>query len=71
MLRVIVLLEGEPPSQSQIFGRLKLSRISLNLAPSINLFTTMLHCGDCVLGLMRGVGFATDSVFLDGQKAQF
>ena len=37
MLRVIVLLEGEPPSQSQISGRLNRfpSRISLYLATSI------------------------------------
>ena len=92
MLRVIVLLEGEPLSLSQISGRLKRfpSRIPLYLAPSVmpsiltsfpvpadgktspqhDAATTMLHCWDRVLGVMRGVGFAPD-IFLDAQKAQF
>ncbi|MGH0136322.1 UNVERIFIED_CONTAM: hypothetical protein FKN15_021728 [Acipenser sinensis] len=38
MLRVIVLLEGEPPSQSQIFGRLK--HVSLKNFP---VFSTIHH----------------------------
>ena len=40
-------------------------------SPQHDAATTMLHCGDSDLGVMRGVGFARHSVFLDGQKAQF
>ncbi|MGH0132282.1 UNVERIFIED_CONTAM: hypothetical protein FKN15_033923 [Acipenser sinensis] len=94
MLRVIVLLEGEPPSQSQISGRLK--QVSLKnfpvfsaihhsfnsdqfpspcrrkTSPQHDAATTMLHCGDGVLGVMRGVGFAPDIAFsLMGKKLNF
>ena len=94
MLRVIVLLEGEPPSQSQISGRLKQVSLknfpvfstihhSLNsdqfpspcqwkTCPQHDAATTMLHCGDGVLGVMRGVGFAPDIAFsLIAKKATF
>ncbi len=94
MLRVIVLLEGEPLSQSQISGRLK--QVSLKnfpvfsaihhsfnsdqfpspcrwkTSPQHDAATTMLHCGDGVLGVMRGVGFAPDIAFsLMGKKLNF
>ena len=85
MLRIIVLLEGESPSQSQISGRLK--QVSLKnmplfsaihhsfnsnqftspcrwkTSPQHDAATTMLYCGDGVLGVMRGVGFVPDIVF--------
>ena len=85
MLRVIVLLEGEPPSQSQISGRLKQvslknfpvfrathhsfnsdqfpSPCQLKTSPQHVAATTMLHCVDGVLRMMRGVGFVPDIVF--------
>jgi hypothetical protein len=85
MRRVIVLLEGEPLSESQISGRQK--QVSLNnfpvfsaiIIPSIltnypvpvgrktsrqhDAATTMLHCGDGVLRMMRGVCFVPDIAF--------
>ena len=85
LLRVIVLLEGEPPSQSQISERLK--QVSLKNFPVFSAIhhsfnsdqfpspcwwktstqhdatTTMLHCGDGVLRVMRGVGFVPDVEF--------
>ena len=85
MLSAIVLLEDEPPSQSQISGRLK--HVSLKnfpvysaihhsfnsdqfpspcrwkTSPQHDAATTMLHCGDDALGVMRGVGFAPDIAF--------
>jgi hypothetical protein len=85
MLRVIVLLEGEPPSQSEISGRLKYislknfpvfsaihhsfnsdqfpSPCQLNTSPQYDAVTTMLHCGDDVLGVMTSVVFVPDIVF--------
>ena len=78
---VIVLLEGEPPSQSKISGRLKQNvpvfrsvHHSFNsdqfpipcrwkTSPQHDAAITMLHCGDGILGVMRGLGFATDIVF--------
>ena len=94
MLRVIVLLEGEPPSQSQISGRLK--QVSLEnfpifstihhsfnsdqfpspcrwkTSPQHDAATTMLHCGDGILRVMRGVGFAPDIAFsLMAKKLNF
>ena len=85
MLRVIVLLEGEPPSQSQISGRLKQvilknfpvfsaihhsfnsdqlpSPCRYKTSPQHDASTTMLHCGDDVLGVMRVVGFVPDIAF--------
>ena len=79
MLRVIVLLEGEPPFQSQISGRMKhvslknfpvFSAIHFSFnsdqfdkSPQHDVATTVLHCGDCVLWVMRGVGFAPDIAF--------
>ena len=72
-LRVIVLMEGEALSQSQISGRLKQASLK-NFLPSIltsfpvpadeehppqhDAAITLLHCGDGVLGVMKGVGFA-------------
>ena len=85
MLRVIILLEGEPPSQSQISGRLK--QVSLKnvpvfsatnhsfnsdqfpspcrwkTSPHHDAATTMLHCWDAVLRVMRDVGFVPDIAF--------
>ena len=92
--RVIVLLEGEPPSQSQISGRLKQvclenfpvfsamhhSFISVSFhtpcrwktSPQHDAATTMLHCGDSVLWVMGGVGFAPDIAFsLMAKKVNF
>ena len=85
ILRVIVLLEGEPLSQSQISGRLKQvslknfpvfravhhsfnsdqfpSPCRLKTSPQHDAATTMLHCGDGLLRVMRGVGFAPDIAF--------
>jgi hypothetical protein len=41
------------PSQSQYFVE----------PPFAAIATTMLHCGDGILGVMRGVGFAPDIAF--------
>ena len=76
MLRVIVLLEGEPPSQSQISGSLK--QVSLKNFPVFSVIhhsfisgqflspcrwktSPPLHCGDGGLRVMRGAGFAPDT----------
>ena len=68
MLRVIVLLEGEPPSQSQISGRL--NQVSLknfsvfsSIHHSFHSAVSHPHSMMLVLGVMRGVGFAADIAF--------
>jgi len=75
MFRVIVLLEGEPVSQSQISRWLKklfpvFSTIHHSLNSGLWLETQSLLM-DADFGLMRGVGFAPAPVFLHGQKIQF
>ena len=75
MLSAIVLLEGDPPSQSQISGRLK--PVSLKNFPVFNAILSILTsfpvpADDDVLRVMRGVRFAPDIVFfLMAKKLSF
>ena len=85
MLRVIVLLEGEPPSQSQISGRLK--QVSLRNFPVFStiipsILTSFPVTAWCCHHHASLWGWSSQcdercwvctrhSIFLDGQKAQF
>jgi hypothetical protein len=69
MHRVIVLLEGEPLSQSQISGRLKQVSLEIFLVVSAIIPSNLTHFPVLadkkhgVLRVMRGVGFVPDIAF--------
>lgn len=63
--RVVVLLEGGPPSQTQMSGRLFSSDQfpschQWKTSPHYDADTSMLHCKDSVLSMMRGGRLASN-----------